>query len=98
LHEKSLGFYRGTQTKQALVEIDQNLRQLIEILAPFFLHSETHKVIEYLIRVYEINAFQKETIVLSFIPYFETSTFLRLIQTLNLKEDYQFLEDYAYKG
>jgi hypothetical protein len=62
------------------------------------LHSETHKVLEYLIRVYEINAFQKETILLSFIPYFETSTFLRLIQTLNLKDDYKFLEDYAYKG
>jgi hypothetical protein len=36
----------------------------------------------------------------SFLPYFETSFFLKLIQTLSLKQDdlFYFLNEYAFKG
>jgi len=79
LSEKSLEFYRGTQTKDDLKHLDSQLESLIKILAPFFLDSATHKVLEYLIRIYEIQAFHKATIVFAFLPYFETSFFLRMI-------------------
>jgi len=57
------------------------------LLSPFLLHNAAHRVIEYLVRIYEINAFQKETLLLSFLPYFETAFFIKLIQILNLKQD-----------
>lgn len=93
-------FYRGSETKDALKEVDDKLKLIIKLLAPYFLYSCTHKVLEYLIRVYEINAYHKHTLIYSFLPYYETAFFLRLIQTLNLKEDdyFMFLHDFAYKG
>ena len=73
---------------------------MIKLLAPYFLNTATHRVIEYLIRVYEIHAYHKHLIVYSFLPYFETSFFLRMIQLLNLKQDEMmfFLEPFAYTG
>ncbi|CDW83415.1 heat repeat-containing protein 1 [Stylonychia lemnae] len=100
LNEKSLQFYRGTQTQDALKEVEERLESLIKLFAPFLLHNATHRVIEYLVRIYEINAFHKETLLLSFLPYFETAFFIKLIQIINLKHDdfYQFLDQYAFKG
>ena len=57
-------------------------------------------MLEYLIRVYEIHAFHKHTLVYSFLPYFETTFFLRMIQLLNIKNDelFHFLEHFAFSG
>lgn len=73
---------------------------LIKLLAPYFLNTSTHRVLEYLIRIYEIHAYHKHTIVFSFLPYFETAFFLRMIQLLNLKQDEMmfFMEPFAFTG
>ena len=100
LNEKSLEFYRGTRTNEELKHIEDQLGLLIKLLAPYFLQSATHKIIEYLIRVYDINAYHKHTLIYAFMPYFETTFFLRLIQLLSLKNDdmFFFLEQNAFKG
>jgi hypothetical protein len=83
-----------------LKHIDEQLVLLIKLLAPYFLHTSTHKVLEYLLRVYDIHAHHKQTLAFAFLPYFETAFFLRLAQLLNLKNDELlfFLEEYAYSG
>ena len=85
LSEKSLEFYRGTQTKDTIKTVDDQLALLIKLLAPYFLNTSTHKILEYLIRIYEIHAFHKHLLIYSFLPYFETAFFLRMIQLLNIK-------------
>ena len=86
--------------KYIIANVDENLKLFIRLLAPYFLNTATHKVLEYLIRVYEIHAFHKHLLIYSFLPYFETSFFLRMIQLLNIKQDEMmyFMESFAYSG
>lgn len=64
------------------------------------LESATHRVLEYLIRIYEVHAHQKESLVYAFFPYFETAFFIKMIQIVNLKQEDSlfFLDAYAFKG
>jgi len=80
--------------------INEKATALLRILSPHFLSSDCHKILEYMIRVFEIHVYLKREIAFLFLPFFETSYFTRLIQLLNLKEDpsLYFLNDYAYKG
>ena len=49
--------------------------------------ANAHKVVEYLLRIYEVHIYQKESLLRAFLPYFETVFFLKAIQCMNLKED-----------
>ena len=73
---------------------------MVKLLAPYFLNSATHKVLEFLIRIYEINAFAKHSLVLAFLPYYETSFFLKMLQIVNIEKDeyFYFMHEYAFKG
>ena len=64
------------------------------------LESGTHKILEYLLRIYEIHVHQKVDLINAFMPYFETSYFLKMMQCLSLEKDpeYSFLHPYAFKG
>jgi len=79
LHEKNLSFYRGTQTADALKEVDIQLEQLIQLLSPHLLLAPTHKIVEYLIRVYDVHAHAKHSFIMAFLPYFETAYFMKAI-------------------
>ena len=59
-----------------------------------------HKILEYLIRIYDVQAHLKHTFIMAFLPYFETSYFLKAAQLTNLKEDefFSFIHEFAYKG
>jgi hypothetical protein len=76
------------------------LAELLGFLAPHLMHSSSHKVIEYLVRVYEVHAFLKHDFIMAFLPYFETAYFLKAIQLVSVKEDefFSFLHEFAYRG
>ena len=68
--------------------VDDKIKQILGILSPYYLtEQETHKIIEYLIRIYEINAFHKYELIFGFLPYYETIWFMKISQLVNLKED-----------
>ena len=87
LCEKSLTFYRATETAETLKPIDARVGTLLKLLAPHFLDTGCHKVLEYLIRVYDVHVYQKALLLNAFLPFFETSYFLRVIQLLSLEND-----------
>ena len=72
----------------------------MKLLCPHLLEPATHKVIEYLIRIYEVHVYQKETMLMAFLPYFETVFFLKAIQLLNLENDqvWGWLHQFAFTG
>ena len=72
----------------------------MKLLAPHVLESGCHKILEYLIRIYDVHVYHKALLLNAFLPYFETAYFLRVTQLLNLAEDqeYGFLHQYAYQG
>ena len=43
------------------------------------LESGAHKVLEYLIRIYDVHVFHKKVLLNAFLPYFETSYFLKMV-------------------
>jgi hypothetical protein len=100
LNEQSLTFYRGTETKETNQIIDDQVGALIKALAPFLLEQSALKVVEYLMRIYECHIFHKQTMILAFMPLFETVYFLRAIQCFNLKDDqvWGWLNEFAYQG
>ena len=73
--------------KYIIANVDENLKLFIRLLAPYFLNTASHKVFEYLIWVNEIHAFHNHLLIYSFLHFFETSFFLRMIQLLNIKQD-----------
>ena len=98
--ESSLSFYRGTQTSDSLKIVDSKLEEVLGLLAPYLLLPPTHKVFEYMVRIYEVHAHLKHSVIFAFLAYFETSYFLKAMQLLNLKEDevWYFLHEFAYRG
>jgi len=70
LHDKSLEFYRGTLTRDALKPIDEKIEALIKQLAAHLMDANAHKVIEYLLRIYEVHIYHKESLLAAFLPYF----------------------------
>ena len=100
LAQTSLTFYRGGETKDTLKVIDGQLDVLLRAIAPHYLQQSALKVLEYLIRIYEVHIHHKHTLLVSFVPLFETVYFLRLIQCVNLKDDqvWGWLHQFAYQG
>lgn len=100
LNESSLEFYRGTRTAEQLKETDGQLSEFLNLLAPHLMLPATHKIIEYLVRIYEVHAHLKHDFVMIFLPYFETTYFLKAIQLVNVKDDeyFSFLHEFAYRG
>lgn len=80
--------------------MDEKLAHIVEILSPHFLLSSAQKVLEFLIRVFEVHAHLKETLLLALLPFFETGPFTRLAQLLNLKNDdyFSFVYEPTHKG
>jgi len=73
-----------------LEPIDQRLSTLLKLLAPHSLDSACHKILEYLIRIYDIHVFHKTLLINMFMPFFETAFFLRMVQLLNLESDQEY--------
>jgi len=81
--------------------VDDKIKQILGILSPYYLtEQETQKIIEYLIRIYEINAFHKYELIFGFLPYYETIWFMKISQLVNLKEDkwLEWLHEFSFKG
>ena len=77
--EKSLDFYRGRQTKEELEAVDDKLKLVIRLLAPHLMEPAVHKLLEFLIRIFEVHIHQKHLLLTAWLPYFETVYFLKLI-------------------
>ena len=76
------------------------LELVVRQLSPHLLLTSTHKIVEYLIRIYDIHAHAKHAFIMAFLPYFETAYFMKAIQLVNVKDDeyFSFLHQFAYQG
>lgn len=93
-------FQRETKLKSELTDIDLQIESLVVDLIDCFLFRPTHNVIEYLIKIFNINAYNPKLIVLAFLPYHETKYFVKLIQNINLELDqnFKFLTHFGKAG
>ena len=98
--ETAKNFYRGSQTKEVLETLDAKLKNIITMISPYFMNASSYKVLEFLIRIYEVQAYHKVHVFFSFLPFYDTPQFLRLLQCMELKSDpmLSFFEPFASKG
>ena len=96
---ESKDFYRGVQVQSDIDILDTKLKQIITIISPYFMNAASFKILEFLIRIYEVQAYHKLHLFFSFLPFYETPQFLKLIQWMELKTDpiLKFFEPFASK-
>jgi U3 small nucleolar RNA-associated protein 10 len=66
--------------------INKNIRRFMFHLSPYFMISSSHKCLEWLIRRYNINLYNKDELLILILPYHHTNMFVRCIQTINVDD------------
>ena len=79
---------------------DNELKKLLINLSKYFYNTNTHQVMEYLIKVYKVNIFLTEYFIIPFLCYYNNTIFIKMMQNINYKENEQFafMEEYAKNG
>jgi hypothetical protein len=80
-------------------EIDGQISALMTRLAPHIFLTAAHQVVEYLVRVYEVQQFNVKTVLRLALPVHDQGIFVRLIAMLDLRgTGFDFLKDNQLKG
>ena len=73
------------KTKEENAKIDESITKCFRLLGPYFLLPATHKFLEFLIRIYKINEFNHDVVLLAMLPFHETNVFVRMLQLVPVK-------------
>lgn len=86
---------RAVETKEVNVLLTKNIKRFMFHLSPYFLIPSTHKCLEWLIRRFNINLYNKEELLMLILPYHQTNIFVRCVQTMKFDDPldkWNFLE------
>ncbi|CAH0478375.1 unnamed protein product [Peronospora belbahrii] len=94
-----LHFYRTQTRKQDEKELDQALETILDALSASFLLHPAHKVLEFLVRRYEIHHYNVDSIMAMIIPYHESKWFIRMVRILHIHDTrWEFLRQVKTQG
>ena len=93
-------FERTVQTRDVVKQLDVTLARFLRKLSPYFLLRPAHKCLEWLIRVYKIQACNINSLMECALPYYETKLFARVVQLVPLKQQpgWQWLRPIQKEG
>jgi hypothetical protein len=83
---------RNLMTKIQNQQINEQISLFLRYLSPFYLQSQSFKVLEWLIRRFEINEMNVSVILECILPFHETSHFTKFVSILDVKDDFSFLK------
>lgn len=93
LQFESALFDKNAREFQRAVEHKEVNRQLMEVIKKFLIHlspylllQPSHKCLEWLIRRFNINDYEKSEFIMLILPYHETTIFVKCLQTMNLSD------------
>lgn len=79
--ESSKDFERSIQNSDDNAKLDEEIEKfLIDVITPYFLLTNSHKALEWLVYKYRINEFNTDALILATLPYHETRLFSRVVQ------------------
>ena len=84
--EASKSLERTLQTKEVNENLDKHIAKFLKYLSPYFLLKPAHKVLEWLIRRFQIHTFNVDSLMTCVLPYHETNLFARVVQLLPIKQ------------
>ncbi|TMW64310.1 hypothetical protein Poli38472_012932 [Pythium oligandrum] len=77
-------FHRVQITKAEDAELNAALAKLLDALSGYFLLGATHKVLEFLVRRYEIHRFNVNDVMAMIISYHESKWFAKMVKILHI--------------
>ena len=91
--------HRDLLTTQQITFLQGELSGVIEKLAPYFQEQSCHKILEMLIRFYNVQVYCVNELMSSFFVYHDSKFFIRLLQICSLTgTDWEMLENYKKEG
>jgi hypothetical protein len=92
-------YAREVLTEAEVRKLDGKVREAVERIAGYFLSPACHKVLELLIRYYQVHIYARDLLVQVFLPYHDTKVFIRLLQLVNLQgSDWEWLRNHQQVG
>ncbi|CAI5743390.1 unnamed protein product [Peronospora destructor] len=79
-------FHRTQSLKKDEIELNAALDKILDALSAYFLLSATHKVLEFLVRRYEVHRYNIDAIMAMIIAYHESGWFVRMVRILHIHE------------
>lgn len=76
---------RAVESKEVNEKIRRNIRKFMFQSSPYFMLQSCHKCLEWLIRRFHINTFDKDEFLTLILPYHETKIFVRCVQTMKFE-------------
>lgn len=78
---------RSVESSEVNQQLDIVIRRFLFHLSPYFLLQPAQKCLEWLIRRFRIQDFNKDDFMVLILPYHETKVAVRCIQTMHLKNE-----------
>lgn len=66
------------------------LKDFLCLLSQFFLYEESHKILEYLLRNFQVHNYEAEELIVFFMHFHSTSYYTKLIQNVDLRKSKHF--------
>jgi U3 small nucleolar RNA-associated protein 10 len=77
-------FSRASQSSAVIEALDRSISSFLRVLSPYFTLKAAHKVLEWLIRRYEVHLYNVEALLDMALPYHDNPLFARLLQILRI--------------
>ncbi|KAM7353776.1 HEAT repeat containing 1 homolog l(2)k09022 [Cochliomyia hominivorax] len=84
--ENALHLERSVENKVVNELLDKNIKKFLQHLSPYFLLRPAHLCLEWLIRRFHVEDYNRKELMALVLPYHETNTFVKVIQTFRLRE------------
>ena len=84
--DNSKSLERALQSKDVNEKLDKHISKFLQYLSPYFLLKPAQKVLEWLIRRFQIHVYNVDRLVTCVLPYHETNLFARVLQLLSIRD------------
>ena len=78
---------RRVQSKETNESLDASIESFLYRLSPYLLLRPAQKTLEWLLFRFQIHVFNADALLLAFLPFHETTVFVRVLQCLDLASD-----------
>lgn len=85
-NEATLQIERAVEHKDVNELLDCNIRKFFCYLSPYFPLRPAHMCLEWLIRRFQVHEYNRNDLMALILPYHETNAFVKVLQTLRLRE------------
>lgn len=79
---------RAIENKEVNRQLKEVIKKFLIHLSPYLLLQPAHKCLEWLIRRFNINEYEKDEFMMLILPYNETTIFVKCLQTMNLSHNH----------